>query len=151
MPARRSALPLVAAALMLLPGPAAAFPERPVRWVLGFAPGGAPDSIARVVSRQLTAQLGQSVVLDNRAGANGIVGADVVAKANPDGYTLLVTSASFAVNPSIYRTLPYDTVRSFSPVTNLCMSEALLLVISPAVPAKTVQELIELAKRPGAR
>jgi len=147
---RDSVLPLTAVLLCSIPFPAQGFPDRPVRWVLGFAPGGAPDSIARVVSRQLTAQMGQSVVLDNRPGANGIVGADLVAKANPDGYTLLVTSASFAVNPSIYRKLPFDSIRSFEPVTNLCNSEALLLVTSPAVPAQSVQELIQLAKRPGA-
>jgi tripartite-type tricarboxylate transporter receptor subunit TctC len=142
---------LLAALLLSTALPAFAFPDRPVRWVLGFAPGGAPDSIARVVSRQLTVQIGQSVVLDNRPGANGIVGADLVAKANPDGYTLLVTPASFAINPSIYRKLPFDSIRSFEPVTNLCFSEALLLVTSPAVPAKSVQELIQLAKRPEAK
>ncbi len=148
---RLVASPLLAALLMALTVPAHSYPERPVRWVLGFAPGGAPDTIARVVSRQLTAQLGHPVVLDNRPGANGIVGADLVAKANPDGYTLLVTSASFAINPSIYRKLPFDAVRSFEPVTNLCMSEALLLVTSPTLPAQSVQELIRLAKQPGAK
>src|SRR5688572_26373714 len=142
---------LVAVLFVLVSCPVHSYPDRPVRWVLGFAPGGAPDAIARIVSQQLTAQLGQSVVLDNRAGANGIVGADLVAKASPDGYTLLVTSASFAINPSIYRKLPFDTIRSFEPVTNLCNSEALLLVVSPTLAAQSVQELIQLAKRPGAK
>ncbi len=142
---------LVAVLFVLVACPVHSYPDRPVRWVLGFAPGGAPDAIARIVSQQLTAQLGQSVVLDNRAGANGIVGADLVAKASPDGYTLLVTSASFAINPSIYRKLPFDTIRSFEPVTNLCNSEALLLVVSPTLAAQSVQELIQLAKRPGAK
>lgn len=148
---RNLLLSLLSALLCSTALPAQGFPDRPLRWVLGFAPGGAPDSIARVVSRQLTTQMGQSVVLDNRAGANGIVGADVVAKASPDGYTLLVTPAAFAINPSIYRTLPFDVIKSFEPVTNLCFSEALLLVTSPTVPAKSVQELIQLAKDSGAK
>jgi tripartite-type tricarboxylate transporter receptor subunit TctC len=110
--------------LVLVAPAAAAFPDRPVRLVLGFAPGGAPDVIARVVAKQLTAQVGQSFVLDNRAGANGVLAADIVANANPDGHTLLVTPGAFAVNPSIYRKLPFDP---------------------------TVQELVQLAKRPGAK
>ncbi len=84
----------------------------------------ARDVIARVVANQLTAQLGQPVVLDNRPGANGVLAADLVANATPDGHTLLVTSASFAVNPSVYRKLPFDPVRSFAPLTNLCSSAA---------------------------
>jgi tripartite-type tricarboxylate transporter receptor subunit TctC len=119
--------------------------------VLGFAPGGAPDAVARVVSQQLTTQLGQSVVLDNRPGANGIIGADVVAKATPDGYTLLVTSASFAFNPSVYRKLPFDPVKSFAPVTNLCSSQGLLFVVNASFAAQSVQQLIEIAKKPGSR
>ena len=127
------------------------YPARPVRWVLGFAPGGSPDSVARIVTPALTAQMGQSMVLDNRPGANGILAADIVAKSNPDGYTLLITSAAFAINPSIARKLPFDTIKSFEPVTNISSSEALLLAVSPSVPANTVQELVQLAKRPGAR
>jgi tripartite-type tricarboxylate transporter receptor subunit TctC len=142
---------LIAAALAFAAAPACAFPDRPVRFVLGFAPGGAPDVIARVVARQLTAELGQPVVLDNRAGANGIVAAEMVANANPDGHTLLVTPGAFAINPSIYRKLPFDPVRSFAPVTNLCLSEALLLVTGLAVPAQSVRELVQLAKRPEAK
>ena len=146
----RKLLPL-AAVLICAASAAQAFPDRPVRFVLGFAPGGAPDVIARVVAKQLTAQVGQSFVLDNRAGANGVLAADIVANANPDGHTLLVTPGAFAVNPSIYRKLPFDPIRSFAPVTNLCLSEALVLVINPALPARSVQELIQLAKQPGAR
>ena len=127
------------------------YPSRPVRWVLGFAPGGSPDSVARIVMPQLTAQLRQSMVLDNRPGANGILAADIVAKSNADGYTLLITSAAFAINPSIARKLPFDAIKSFEPVTNISSSEALLMAVSPSVPANTVQELIQLAKRPGAK
>ena len=141
------------ALMMALPVVATAqdYPNRPLRWVLGFAPGGSPDSVARIITPQLTAQLGQSVVLDNRPGANGILAADIVAKSAPDGYTLLITSASFAINPGIARKLPFDAIKSFEPVTNVASSEALLLAINPSVPANTVQELIQLAKRPGAK
>jgi tripartite-type tricarboxylate transporter receptor subunit TctC len=127
------------------------FPTKSIRWVLGFAIGGAPDNIARVVAQQLTNQVGQSVVLDNRPGANGIVGTEMVANSNPDGYTLLVTSASFAMNPSVYRKLPYDSIRSFAPVTNLASSPGMLLLVNASFPAQTVQQLIELAKKPGAQ
>jgi tripartite-type tricarboxylate transporter receptor subunit TctC len=127
------------------------FPAKSIRWVLGFAIGGAPDNIARVVAQQLTNQVGQSVVLDNRPGANGIVGTEMVANSNPDGYTLLVTSASFAMNPSVYRKLPYDSIRSFAPVTNLASSPGMLLLVNASFPAQTVQQLIEIAKKPGAQ
>ena len=147
---KRLLLSFLAATLPAVATSALSYPERPVRWVLGFAPGGSPDSVARIVTQQLTVQLGQSMVLDNRPGANGILGADIVAKSNADGYTLLITPAAFAINPSIVRKLPFDAIKSFEPVTNVAISEALLLAINPALPAQTVQELIQLAKRPGA-
>jgi tripartite-type tricarboxylate transporter receptor subunit TctC len=131
--------------------PAVGYPERPIRWVLGFAPAGAPDAVARIVSPQLSVQLGQSVVLDNRPGANGIIGTEMVANANPDGYTLLVTSASFAVNPSVHKKLPYDPIKSFAPVTNLASSPGMLLLVNASFPAQTVQQLIEMAKKPGSK
>ncbi|MGZ8154173.1 MAG: Bug family tripartite tricarboxylate transporter substrate binding protein [Burkholderiales bacterium] len=127
------------------------FPVKPIRWVLGFAIGGAPDNIARVVALQLTVQLGQSVVMDNRPGANGIVGAELVANSNPDGYTLLVTSASFAVNPSVYKKLPFDPIKSFAPVTNLASSPGMLMLVNATSPVQNVQQLIDLAKKPGSR
>src|ERR1044071_5576731 len=123
------------------------YPTRPVRVVVPAATGG-PDIVARVVAAQLQAQLGQPFVIENRPGANGIVGADIVAKSPPDGYTMLVTSASFAFNPSVYRNLPFEPVKSFTPVTNLANSEGMLLVVNASLPAQTVRQLIELARQP---
>jgi tripartite-type tricarboxylate transporter receptor subunit TctC len=135
----------------LLTGAHAAYPERPLRWVLGFAPGGSPDLVARIIMPPLTAQMGQSMVLDNRPGANGILAADIVAKSNADGHTLLITPGAFAINPSIARALPFDPIKSFEPVTNISSSEALLLAVNPQLPANTVQELIALARKSGAK
>ena len=126
------------------------YPVRPVRVVVPFT-AGTPDLIARIVGQQLAVQTGQSFVIDNRPGANGIVGTDTVAKASPDGYTLLLVSASFVVNPSIYRKLPYETGKDFTPLTNVCALDAFILAVHPSVSAQSVQELIALGRKPGSK
>ncbi|MGQ0524024.1 MAG: tripartite tricarboxylate transporter substrate binding protein [Betaproteobacteria bacterium] len=127
----------------------ARYPERPIRLVVPFAPGGTNDVIGRIVGERLAARLGQPVVVDNRAGANSVLGSEIVAQAAPDGHTLLIVAAGFAINPSLRRKLPYDTVRDFAPV-GLVGGGPYLMVIHPAVPAKSVGEFVSWARsRPG--
>jgi tripartite-type tricarboxylate transporter receptor subunit TctC len=126
------------------------FPARPVRLVVPFAPGGAVDVLARLVGGKLAEQFGQPVIIENHAGAGGNIGADVVAKSPPDGYTILQNTNGQAITPSLYRHLPFDPVNDFVAVTQLVASN-LILVASPKLPAKTLAEFIALAKaKPGA-
>ena len=141
----------LAAALVLAAVPAAAadYPSRPIRLIVGTATGGAQSDNARALVRLLEAQLGQPIIVDNRPGANGIIGYEIVAKAAPDGYTLLHTSIAFAINPSVYRKLPFDVEKDFLPITNIVNGQGAVLVVHPSVPAKSVKELVALGK--GAR
>ena len=150
MRSRLLALAAVPAVLGCWNPSSAQTPGRPIRMIVPFAVG-TPDVIARTLAAQLTSQMGQNVIVDNRAGANGILGTDLVAKAAPDGHTLLLTSASFVVNPSIYRNLPFDPLQDFSAISNVCNLEAFILTVHPSLPARTVAELIALAKKPGAK
>ncbi len=122
------------------------YPNHPVRLVLPFPAGGNVDTFARVLARQMEAQMGQPFVVDNRGGANGIVGFDTVAKAAPDGYTLMSTSFAFALNPSMYKKLPYDTEKDFAPITNYVIGLGYLFVVHPSLPVHSAKELITLAR-----
>ena len=129
---------------------AQAWPSKPIRLIVPFPPGGGNDVIARVVAQKLGERLGQSVVVENRAGANGIVGLQALMQSAPDGHTIAVGAAGpLAVNPGLYDKLPYDAVKDFAPITNM-VNFPLLLVTHPSVAAKTTRELVALAKaQPG--
>ena len=137
----------VLAAIAAAPAASQTYPNRPIRLIVPYTPGGTIDAYARALSRQVEAQMGQPIVIDNRPGANGILGADTVAKAAPDGYTLLNQAASFVINASMYKKLPYDTEKDFTPITNFVKGLGYLLVVHPSVPAASVKELIELARK----
>jgi tripartite-type tricarboxylate transporter receptor subunit TctC len=121
------------------------YPSRPVRMVVPFAPGGPVDTIARAIGPKFTEALGQQMVIENRPGAGSIIGTEAVVKAPPDGHTLLVTSSSIAINPTIYQKMPYDARRDLAPITQLATS-ALIVVVHPSVPVRSVKELIAFAK-----
>ena len=123
------------------------YPTKPIRMIVGFAPGGGTDTTARAISIKLAELLGQQVIVDNRAGAAGNIATELVAKAAPDGYTILLgTIAALAINPSLYRTkLPFDSVRDFAPIIQ-AVDSTNILSLHPSVPAANVKELIALAK-----
>jgi tripartite-type tricarboxylate transporter receptor subunit TctC len=148
---RRALLLLATAAAISAPlaARAQAYPEHPIRMVVPYPPGGGTDVIARIVHGKLQTALGQNIIIDNKGGAGGSVGTDVVAKAPPDGYTVLFTLNSHTVNPAIYAKLPFDTLKDFEPVGTVA-SLPQILVAHPAFPANSVAELIALAKaKPG--
>ena len=128
---------------------AAEFPQRPVRIVVPIGPGSSMDIIARVLGQKLNEAWGQPVIVDNRAGAGGNIGAETVAKAAPDGYTLLFASSSFAISPSVYRKMPYEVLRDFEPVTQISSRGNVLVVVTGSA-VNSVRDLVALAKaRPG--
>ena len=126
------------------------YPVKPIRFIIPQAAGGSTDTLSRIVGQKLSDALGQQVIADNRAGANGIIGTDLVAKAPGDGYTLLAGgTATISINVSLYQKIPYNPQRDFTPVVNIAWSTS-VLVVHPSVPAKTIADLIALAKtKPG--
>lgn len=122
------------------------FPSKPIRMIVGFPPGGGTDIVARIIAPKLGGNIGQQIIVDNRGGANGIVGTDLAAKAAPDGYTLFLgTAGNLAVNPMLYKTLPFDVSRDFAPVTQVA-DATLIMIVHPSFPAKSVKELVSIAK-----
>jgi tripartite-type tricarboxylate transporter receptor subunit TctC len=122
------------------------YPSHPIRLIVPFAPGGAPDIVARIVAAAVEGPLGQSVIVENRTGANGIVGMQAAATADPDGYTLLDVPPAFVINPSVYKTLPFDIFRDFAPVANAGISAGYLVMVRPGLPVNSIAELIDYAK-----
>lgn len=121
------------------------YPSKPVRFIVPFPPGGANDVIARLLGASLGESMGKPFVIDNRGGANTIIGCELTVKANPDGYTILIVPASHAINPGLYRKLPYDSVADFSPLS-LLGNGAYVMVANPKGPAQSVPELVALAR-----
>lgn len=137
---------LAAAAALSPPAFAAgAYPDRPVRLVVGFPPGGAADILGRVAAQQLSDRLGQQVVVDNRGGAGGLIATEIAARSNADGYTLLFSSIPHVINPHLYKKVSYDAIRDFTPVVQF-VAVPLMMAASPSLPAKTVKELITYAR-----
>jgi len=125
---------------------AAAYPERPIRLVVPAAAGGAIDVVGRIVGLKLGEQLGQTIVIDNRGGANNIIGTEIAARSPPDGYTLLITAGAHTINPAVYRKLPYDALRDFTPISHIANSGGLVIVVHPSFGARTLQQLIDMAR-----
>jgi tripartite-type tricarboxylate transporter receptor subunit TctC len=141
---------IVAICMMLVATPPAAwaqatYPSQPIRFIVTTAPGGGLDSFSRLLAKELGARAGQQVIVDNRSGAGTTIGTAAVARAKPDGYTVLLNTAALAISPAIYQKLPYDTLRDFAPIT-LAASSPNLMVVHPSVPVKSIREMIALAK-----
>ena len=142
----RTAFSLLAASACVGSASSAEYPLRPIRMIVAFAPGGGTDIIGRIAARGISENLGAQVVVDNRPGAGGNIGSEIVAKAVPDGYTIMTTgTGTHAINPWLYRHIPYDAVRDFAPVSLVAVTPY-LMVVNLAVPARSVKEFIALAK-----
>ncbi|MGZ5161758.1 MAG: Bug family tripartite tricarboxylate transporter substrate binding protein [Burkholderiales bacterium] len=143
---RALAAVIALAAAGVLSASAQSYPTKPIRFIVNFAPGGGTDLVARAMAPEFTKTLGQQVIVENRAGGNGNIGADVVAKAPPDGYTFLIaTNAAIVINPHLYKKLSYDPLKDLAPVSQIA-TLPFVLVVHPSVPAKSVRELIALSK-----
>jgi tripartite-type tricarboxylate transporter receptor subunit TctC len=152
-PLRRGTLLAIAACLALALVPCAAsaqaYPAKGVRIMVPYAPGGGTDILARLFAQKLSESWGQSVVVENRAGANGVIGSEVIARSPPDGYNLVLVVAAHVINASLYAKMPFDVIKDFTPVT-LVAASPWVVVVNPSVPAKNIRELIALAKaQPG--
>lgn len=147
---RRAAFALISAFTLSAPVCfAQAYPQKTLRLIVPFPPGGGADAIARILGQRLTERWGVPVVVDNRGGANGIVATQLTTQAAPDGYTILLITAGHAINPSLYKKLPFDALKDFTPIASVAFG-AFALVVHPSVPANSVKELIALAKsKPG--
>jgi tripartite-type tricarboxylate transporter receptor subunit TctC len=149
MPTRLSTLLLALVAVLAQHAVAQSYPTRPIRLVVASSPGGASDILARLLAQKLGEEFKEQIVVDNRGGASGILGTDIVAKAQPDGYTLLIIQPSLTINPNVFKKLPYDVTRDFAPIS-LVVDAAQMLSASPALPVKSAKDLIALAKsKPG--
>jgi tripartite-type tricarboxylate transporter receptor subunit TctC len=144
-----AALSLVAAPLAA-PALAADYPSRPIRLIVPYAPGGGADSVARIVAKRVSGSMGQPIIIDNKGGAGSILGTDMVAKAEPDGYTLLLgQSGPISINPAVYKSLPYDPVKDFAPIS-MTTSYPYILTVNADLPARTLREFVALSKsKPG--
>jgi tripartite-type tricarboxylate transporter receptor subunit TctC len=121
------------------------WPMKTVRIVVPFAPGGGTDYVARLTAQRLTEHLGQTFIIENKPGAGGITGTDLIAKSKADGYNFVIVSGSHTINPNLYKILPYDTQRDFLPVSNLVMGPA-ILVVNPSLKVNSLKDLIALSK-----
>src|SRR5262249_8418540 len=148
----RVILPAALLALQALVGGASAadYPARPIKLVVPYAPGGGADGVARIVAKTMSESIGQPIVIDNKGGAGAIVGTDLVAKAEPDGYTLLLgQSGPISINPAVYKSLPYDPQKDFAPIS-MTTAYPYILVVNAELPARTLAEFVALAKaKPG--
>jgi tripartite-type tricarboxylate transporter receptor subunit TctC len=137
----------VAAALLCMTAAhgQSAYPQKPIRLVVPFPPGGGTDILARLLGHKMSELLSQQIVVDNRGGAGGTIGTDIAAKAPPDGYTLILVSGSHAINPGLYPKLPYDSIGDFAPITQIATAPG-ILVVNPSLPVKSVKDLIALAR-----
>ncbi len=136
---------IVAALCLCTVAHAQEYPVKPIRTVVGFAPGGPADLVVRPFAQKIHELLGQPVVVDYRAGANGVIAGELVAKAPPDGYTLLATTSGFTINPNTFAKLPFDTIKDFAPIS-LTANSDIAFMVNPVVPARTLKEFIAVAK-----
>src|SRR5262245_34211396 len=133
-------------ALSAPPAGSAGYPEKPVRLVVPFSPGGGTDLLCRAIQDRLERAFGVGVMIDNRTGAGGTIGVTYAARAAPDGYTLLVTSASFTFAPGLYNDLPFDAIKDFRPISMLTQ-QPLILAVHPSMPVKSVKDLVAVARK----